>query len=215
MELELCISIFNEARATAVCAGRWALSSFSRTGMGKAGGPPQCFFMPVSQCFLFQKVNTKGSVEELVQTLLKQARTDLEKVRVIWMWICHHIGRLGSCTEKITLLLLLLPSHSCCNLLCILSVVSHKGGWWVEGSGHGTELLELRKHCLRQHSQTHGLIFGWCCTEPGVGLHNPYGSLPPRDILRLPRNASRGYSTISASTLPILALPGPARSVCT
>ncbi|POI33164.1 hypothetical protein CIB84_003085 [Bambusicola thoracicus] len=37
------------------------------------------------------KVNTKGSVEELVQTLLKQARTDLEKVRVIWMWICHHI----------------------------------------------------------------------------------------------------------------------------
>lgn len=146
MELELCISIFNEARATAVCAGRWALSSFSRTGMGKAGGPLQCFFMPVSQCFLFQKVNTKGSVEELVQTLLKQARTDLEKVRVIWMWICHHIGRLGSCTEKITLLLLLLPSHSCCNLLCILSVVSHKGGWWVEGSGHGTELLEFRKH---------------------------------------------------------------------
>ncbi|XP_052543268.1 kyphoscoliosis peptidase isoform X1 [Tympanuchus pallidicinctus] len=37
------------------------------------------------------KVNTKSSVEELVQTLLKQARTDLEKVRVIWMWICHHI----------------------------------------------------------------------------------------------------------------------------
>ncbi|OXB83445.1 UNVERIFIED_CONTAM: hypothetical protein H355_006292 [Colinus virginianus] len=37
------------------------------------------------------KVNTKGSVEELVQILLKQARTDLEKVRAIWMWICHHI----------------------------------------------------------------------------------------------------------------------------
>uniref|UniRef100_A0A8C3N3M3 Uncharacterized protein n=1 Tax=Geospiza parvula TaxID=87175 RepID=A0A8C3N3M3_GEOPR len=28
---------------------------------------------------------------ELVKALLKQARTDLEKVRAIWMWICHHI----------------------------------------------------------------------------------------------------------------------------
>ncbi|NWZ37142.1 KY peptidase, partial [Brachypodius atriceps] len=37
------------------------------------------------------KVNVKNSVEELVKALLKQARTDLEKVRVIWMWICHHI----------------------------------------------------------------------------------------------------------------------------
>ncbi|NXA07903.1 KY peptidase, partial [Sapayoa aenigma] len=37
------------------------------------------------------KVNVKSSVEELVTALLKKARTDLEKVRVIWMWICHHI----------------------------------------------------------------------------------------------------------------------------
>ncbi|NWX76758.1 KY peptidase, partial [Alca torda] len=37
------------------------------------------------------KVNVKNSVEELVTALLEQARTDLEKVRAIWMWICHHI----------------------------------------------------------------------------------------------------------------------------
>uniref|UniRef100_A0A8D0HIQ2 Kyphoscoliosis peptidase n=1 Tax=Sphenodon punctatus TaxID=8508 RepID=A0A8D0HIQ2_SPHPU len=37
------------------------------------------------------KVNIKSSVEELVKTLLRVARTDLEKVRVIWTWICHHI----------------------------------------------------------------------------------------------------------------------------
>ncbi|NXA41328.1 KY peptidase, partial [Eudromia elegans] len=37
------------------------------------------------------KVNVKNSVEDLVTALLKQARTDLEKVRAIWMWICHHI----------------------------------------------------------------------------------------------------------------------------
>ncbi|NXK17738.1 KY peptidase, partial [Arenaria interpres] len=37
------------------------------------------------------KVNVKSSVEDLVTALLKQARTDLEKVRAIWMWICHHI----------------------------------------------------------------------------------------------------------------------------
>ncbi|KAM3834125.1 kyphoscoliosis peptidase isoform 2-T2 [Vipera latastei] len=38
-----------------------------------------------------KKVNAKSSVEELVQTLLRVAHTDLEKVRAIWMWICHHI----------------------------------------------------------------------------------------------------------------------------
>ncbi|XP_075273815.1 kyphoscoliosis peptidase isoform X2 [Opisthocomus hoazin] len=37
------------------------------------------------------KVDVKNSVEELVKALLKLARTDLEKVRAIWMWICHHI----------------------------------------------------------------------------------------------------------------------------
>ncbi|NXP24619.1 KY peptidase, partial [Scytalopus superciliaris] len=37
------------------------------------------------------EVNVKSSVEELVKALLKQTRTELEKVRAIWMWICHHI----------------------------------------------------------------------------------------------------------------------------
>ncbi|XP_034295486.1 kyphoscoliosis peptidase [Pantherophis guttatus] len=38
-----------------------------------------------------KKVNAKSSVEELVQNLLLVAHTDLEKVRAIWIWICHHI----------------------------------------------------------------------------------------------------------------------------
>lgn len=28
------------------------------------------------------------------------------------------------------------------------------------------------------------MTFGWSCVEPGVGLGDPYGSLPTRDILR-------------------------------
>uniref|UniRef100_A0A8D0E9J8 Transglutaminase-like domain-containing protein n=1 Tax=Salvator merianae TaxID=96440 RepID=A0A8D0E9J8_SALMN len=38
-----------------------------------------------------KKVTSKSSVEELVKTLLRVAHTDLEKVRAVWMWICHHI----------------------------------------------------------------------------------------------------------------------------
>ncbi|XP_066477593.1 kyphoscoliosis peptidase [Tiliqua scincoides] len=38
------------------------------------------------------KVTTKSSVEELVKTLLRVAHNDLEKVRAIWTWICHHIA---------------------------------------------------------------------------------------------------------------------------
>ncbi|XP_070609286.1 kyphoscoliosis peptidase [Erythrolamprus reginae] len=38
-----------------------------------------------------KKVNVKSSVEELIQALLQVAHTDLEKVRAIWIWICHHI----------------------------------------------------------------------------------------------------------------------------
>ncbi|KAJ6669235.1 hypothetical protein lerEdw1_008044 [Lerista edwardsae] len=38
------------------------------------------------------KVTAKSSVEELVKTLLRVAHTDLEKVRAIWTWICHHIA---------------------------------------------------------------------------------------------------------------------------
>ncbi|XP_077205229.1 kyphoscoliosis peptidase isoform X1 [Paroedura picta] len=37
------------------------------------------------------KVTAKGGVEDLVKTLLRVAHTDLEKVRAIWTWICHHI----------------------------------------------------------------------------------------------------------------------------
>ncbi|XP_007493967.1 kyphoscoliosis peptidase [Monodelphis domestica] len=37
------------------------------------------------------KVNVKSSLEELVKDLLQEAHTDLEKVRAIWIWICHHI----------------------------------------------------------------------------------------------------------------------------
>lgn len=58
-----------------------------------------------------QQVNVRSSVEELVRALLKQARTDLEKVRAIWMWICHHIGGLRSSAERRRLLMT--PSLGC------------------------------------------------------------------------------------------------------
>ncbi|KAJ6668205.1 hypothetical protein lerEdw1_015582 [Lerista edwardsae] len=38
-----------------------------------------------------QKVSATSSVESLVSVLLREAHSDLEKVRVIWIWICHHI----------------------------------------------------------------------------------------------------------------------------
>lgn len=59
------------------------------------------------------QVNVTNSVEELVKALLKQARTDLEKVRAIWMWICHHIGRLSSPAEDkaVTVTPVPLPWH--------------------------------------------------------------------------------------------------------
>ncbi|CAH2246441.1 Hypothetical predicted protein [Pelobates cultripes] len=37
------------------------------------------------------QVGKRSTVEELVNVLMKIARTDLEKVRVIWMWMCHNI----------------------------------------------------------------------------------------------------------------------------
>ncbi|XP_043929446.1 kyphoscoliosis peptidase [Protopterus annectens] len=37
------------------------------------------------------KVIATGSMESLVKALLKEAHSDLEKVRAIWIWICHHI----------------------------------------------------------------------------------------------------------------------------
>lgn len=48
---------------------------------------------PVIHLFLVLQVTAKSSVEELVKTLLRVAHTDLEKVRAIWTWICHHIGK--------------------------------------------------------------------------------------------------------------------------
>lgn len=40
------------------------------------------------------------------------------------------------------------------------------------------------EEAIRQHSQTHGLIFGRSCVEPGVGLVDPCGSLPIQDTPR-------------------------------
>ncbi|XP_014349634.1 kyphoscoliosis peptidase [Latimeria chalumnae] len=37
------------------------------------------------------KVHAGGSVAELVKMLLMEMRSDLEKVRAIWIWVCHHI----------------------------------------------------------------------------------------------------------------------------
>ncbi|XP_054832805.1 kyphoscoliosis peptidase-like isoform X2 [Eublepharis macularius] len=37
------------------------------------------------------KVNVQNSVENLVTALLQEAHNVLEKVRAIWIWICHHI----------------------------------------------------------------------------------------------------------------------------
>ncbi|KAJ6668199.1 hypothetical protein lerEdw1_015576 [Lerista edwardsae] len=37
------------------------------------------------------KVSTRSNVEGLVSVLLQEAHSDLEKVRAIWIWICHHI----------------------------------------------------------------------------------------------------------------------------
>jgi len=38
-------------------------------------------------------VTVKSGLEELVSDLLQEAHSDLEIVRAIWIWICHHIGR--------------------------------------------------------------------------------------------------------------------------
>lgn len=107
--------------------GRWGLTSFSRTRDGEGRGVHHSISSPQSHPALPppKQVNVRSSIEELVQALLKQARTDLEKVRVIWMWICHHIGRLRSSMEKVTLLLLVLLRCRC-DSLCVLWVVSHR-----------------------------------------------------------------------------------------
>lgn len=37
------------------------------------------------------QVTVKSGLDELVSDLLEEAHSDLEKVRAIWIWICHHI----------------------------------------------------------------------------------------------------------------------------
>ncbi|KAJ1089135.1 hypothetical protein NDU88_002286 [Pleurodeles waltl] len=37
------------------------------------------------------RVDVTGSVETLLEILLKEAHTELEKIRAIFIWICHHI----------------------------------------------------------------------------------------------------------------------------
>lgn len=36
---------------------------------------------------------------------------------------------------------------------------------------------------LGQCSQKYGLIFGWCCVEPGIGLNDPCWPLPTQNIV--------------------------------
>jgi len=50
-----------------------------------------------------------------------------------------------------------------------------------QGSGHGTELVEVQD-ASGQCFQTYGLIFGWFSVEPGVGFDR---SIPTQDILVL------------------------------
>ncbi|KAM4694396.1 kyphoscoliosis peptidase-like [Discoglossus pictus] len=38
------------------------------------------------------KVKANGTVELLVRDLNRNSRTDLQKIRAIWIWICHHIA---------------------------------------------------------------------------------------------------------------------------
>jgi len=48
-----------------------------------------------------------------------------------------------------------------------------------QGSGHSLKLPELRQHW--DNALRHRVW--WCCMEPGVGLYDPFGSLPTQDIL--------------------------------
>jgi len=51
----------------------------------------------------------------------------------------------------------------------------------VQGGGHGT--MVGVKWGIVQCSQTYSLIFLWSGVEPGIGLDDPCGSLPVKDIL--------------------------------
>ena len=65
--------------------------------------------------------------------------------------------------------------------------VLHRDGGWAlgqapQGSGHSSEPAAVQE-TFGQCSQTNGLIFGWSCVEPGVGLSDPCGSFTTQDIL--------------------------------
>lgn len=49
-------------------------------------------------------------------------------------------------------------------------------------SGHNSKPARAQA-VFGQCSQTQGLNFELSCVEPGVGIHDPCGSLPARDIL--------------------------------
>lgn len=51
----------------------------------------------------------------------------------------------------------------------------------IGSSDHSTKPTGVQE--MFEHSQTYGLIFGWSCMEPGVGLDDPLRSLPIWDIL--------------------------------
>jgi len=51
-----------------------------------------------------------------------------------------------------------------------------------QGNSHGTELAEIQE-ASGLWAQRYDLTFGLTCVEPGVGLDDPYGSLPTQDIL--------------------------------
>jgi len=53
--------------------------------------------------------------------------------------------------------------------------------WAPQESTHGPTLPSSRS--IWTVPQTYLLILGWCCVETGVGLSDPYGCLPTRDIL--------------------------------
>lgn len=47
--------------------------------------------------------------------------------------------------------------------------------------GDGNELAGVQG-ANGHRFQTRGLKLGWCCAVPGVGLSDPYGSLPIQDV---------------------------------
>ena len=51
----------------------------------------------------------------------------------------------------------------------------------AQGCGHGPEQPEFRK--LWTPLSDIGSDFLWSCVEPGVGLIDPYGSIPIQDFL--------------------------------